>query len=93
MVSHYMTKETYIPIKSTDEDTKESPSQAAFIKEITELFEIPKDQISRSRENEHFLLDVPHLDLHKETHTVQEAFNFLFYFIDSTEFKEEKQKL
>ena len=82
-LSEEIVKETDIQTKFTDENMKESPLQTSVIKEITELFEIQKYQIPRSRDNEQFLLDLSLLDQNEETHTAQNFFNFLDYLIDS----------
>ena len=53
-----------------------SPSEAAFMQEIGELFDIPKDQIPDTKKTEEFLLDLP-TDLQIECYTSLENTSFL----------------
>ena len=50
--------------------------EAAFIQEISELFDIPKEQIPEISKNEEFLLDLPR-DLQAECFTSLEDTSFL----------------
>ena len=53
-----------------------SPLEAAFIQEIGQLFDIPKDQIPTTSKTEEFLLDLPR-DLQAECYTSLENTSFL----------------
>ena len=53
-----------------------SPSEAAFIQEISELFDIPREQIPATSKNEEILLDLPR-DLQAECFTLLEDTSFL----------------
>ena len=53
-----------------------SPLEAAFIQEISELFDIPKEQIPATSKNEEFLLDLPR-DLQAECFTSLENTSLL----------------
>ena len=53
-----------------------SPSEVPFIQEISNLFDIPKEQIPATSNNEEFLLDLPR-DLQAECFTSLENTSFL----------------
>ena len=53
-----------------------SPLEAAFIQEIGELFDIPKEQIPTTSKTDEFLLDLPR-DLQAECYSLLENTSFL----------------
>ena len=53
-----------------------SPLEAAFIQEIGELFDIPKEQIPKTSKTEEFLIDLPR-DLQTQCYTLLENTSFL----------------
>ena len=61
---------------------EETPSETAFKKEISELFDISKDQIPTSQKSIDFAPDLPVLDLTISEATAKEAFSFLDYLLD-----------
>ena len=68
---------TEVPVQPATPSTSQiSPSEAAFIQEISELFDIPREQIPATSNNEEFLLDLSR-DLQAECFTLLENTSFL----------------
>ena len=57
--------------------SKVSPLEEAFIQEITELFDVPREQIPSTSETQQFQLDLPTSDLHEQAVTSHENTSFL----------------
>ena len=64
------------PSKASKTTIKESPSEAAFKKEISELFNNSNNQIPTSQKSIDFVLDLPTLDLTMSETRAQGPFSF-----------------